>query len=114
MKCSTKPITVKGLTIPEEAEDEGTSLSISKAVIGLETAYWDHDPVWEVKHTRFPTQDWRAYPLASTTVPAPSIPHRVGSGLLKYWPAKKILSDGLIVDPSTLIRSSPSLRVGMG
>ena len=111
---STKPITVRGLTTPEEADDKGTSLSISKVVNGVEIAYWDHDPDWEVKETRFPTQDLRAYPLASTTVPDPSIPQRVGSGLLKYYPAKKILSDGLIVDPSTLIRSSPSLRAGIG
>jgi hypothetical protein len=36
------------------------------------------------------------------TVPVPYKPHTAGSGFLKYEPATNILSDGLIVDASTL------------
>ena len=71
LKCSTKPITVKGLTIPDAAEETGTSFYISKVVKGLVTAYWHQEPFWEVKQTLFPIQLCTASPLASTTVPAP-------------------------------------------
>lgn len=114
LKFSINPITVKGLTMPELAQESGTSFSISNVLTGFATAYSHQDPLSEVKHTLLPTHDWSASPLASTTVPEPSIPQSEGKGRLKYAPWRKIRSEGLIVEPSTFTRSSPWFRVGIG
>lgn len=60
LKVSTKPIAVKGFTIPEAAEESGTSASISKVTIGLEIAYSAHaPPVAEAKITLLPIHSLR-------------------------------------------------------
>lgn len=113
-KVSTIPITVTGLTIPDAAEHKGTDESMTHTELASATAYETHDPDKVVNETLFPTKCLSASLWAYITYPVPSKPHTNGGSIWKYAPLDLNLSDGLIVEAWTLIKTCPYLGVGIG
>lgn len=103
LNVSTIPITVKGLTIPDDEHSIGTSSSIIQILSTLATEYSAHEPDIVVKETFFPTKWEFCYFPAFTTSPKPSSPPINGTLVCLYPPLTAALSEGLIVDPITLI-----------
>ena len=105
-------MTVSGLTIPEAAHSRGTSESISQTLVTAVTAYCAQAPFIVWKQTLLPT-NLSFYGLPALTIsPHPSSPATNGTFAAPYAPLTLNLSDGLMVEAVTLIRTS--LAAGWG
>lgn len=98
-------ITVNGLTIPEAADYNGTSESIYHILSASVTAYCAQEPLYVTNETFLPIRVLFSSFPASTTSPYPYNPATKGTLLLPYPPRILNLSDGLMVEAITLIRT---------
>ena len=82
--------------------------------MGVEIEYQAQAPVPSARNdTLFPIQLSNLESPTLTTRPTPYNPLTAGKGPGIYFPDNFPLSEGLIVDPSTLISNCPYLAVGI-